>query len=109
LSVAKGVGGIEDDLILINGMAKLWGTADGGRQWYPVGEFNGGVVEVLAGSSSAVFNTVNQALVAGDQLLVFGKVVTYSGTEPIGGSCYTDVPGWCRADAAIWIGTWENP
>jgi hypothetical protein len=109
LSVGSGTGGIEDDLILINGMAKLWGTADGGQQWYSVGEFDGGSIEVLAGPSPAVFNTVNQALVDGDQLLAFGKVVTYSGTEPIGGSCYTDVPGWCRADAAIWVGTWENP
>jgi hypothetical protein len=109
LSVGTGTGGIEDDLILINGMVKLWGTADGGRQWYSVGEFNGGAVEVLAGPSPAVFNTVNQALVDGDQLLVFGKVVTYSGTEPIGGACYTETPGWCRADAAIWVGTWENP
>jgi hypothetical protein len=113
LAIGPGIGGIEDDVILINGMATLWGTADGGDLWYSAGEFEGGQLEVLAGPSFAVFNTINEVVVADDQLFAFGKVVAWSGTEPIGGLCYIDPGdgsmGSCRADAAIWVGTWENP
>jgi hypothetical protein len=112
VSVSRGTGGIENDLILINGSATLWGTADGGELWYAAGEFDGGSFEVLAGPSPAVFNTVNQVLVADDQLLAFGKVVAWSETEPIGGLCYIDAGdgsrGSCRADATIWVGTWDG-
>jgi hypothetical protein len=59
-----------------------------------------------------VFNTVNEVLVMGDNLLAFGKVVAWSGTEPIGGLCYVDPGdgslGSCRADAAIWVGSWDS-
>ena len=115
LSVERGTSGIDDDLILINGgySATLWGTADGGQFWYPAGQFYGGELEVLASGAPAVFNTVNGALVAGDRLLAFGKVVAWSGTEQIGGLCYKDPGdgsvGSCRADAAIWVGTWDSP
>jgi len=115
LSIDRGTNGIEDDLILINGgySATLWGTADGGENWYSAGQFDGGPLESLTGGAPAVFNTVNEALVAGDRLLAFGKVVAWSGTEDLGGLCYVDPGdgslGSCRADAAIWVGTWDNP
>jgi hypothetical protein len=106
LSVSRGTGGIEDDIILINGPATLWGTANGGDQWFSAGEFDGGLLEALIGSASSAFNTINQVLIVDNQLLAFGKVVAWSGTEPIG-ACYLDT-GWCRADAAIWVGTWDG-
>lgn len=112
VSIDRGTGGIDDDLILLNGGYKLWGTADAGETWYPAGEFDGGMLEVLASSAPAVFNTVNEVLVAGDKLLAFGKVVAWSGTEPIGGLCYVDPGdgsrGSCRADATIWVGFWDR-
>lgn len=112
VSVSRGTGGIENDLVLINGSNTLWGTADGGELWYSAGEFDGGPLGVLAGPSPAVFNNVNQVLVVDDQLLAFGHVVAWSGTERIGGLCYVDPGdgslGSCRADAAIWVGTWHG-
>jgi hypothetical protein len=112
VSIDQGTGGIQDDLILMNGSAMLWGTADAGQTWYSAAEFDGGMLEVLASGAPAVFNTVNQVLVAGDNLLAFGKVVAWSGTEAIGGLCYVDPGdgslGSCRADAAIWVGTWQS-
>lgn len=108
VSVDSGTGGIGDDLVLMNGSATLWGTADGGEFWYPAGEFDGGVVNELGSSASGGFNIVNQVMVADGRLLAVGKVVAWSSTEPIGGPCYIDSGGSCRADAAIWVGTWAG-
>lgn len=112
LSVARVAGGLETDVVLINGSSSLWGTADGGEWWYSVGDFDGGDLNELGSSASAAFNTVNQVLAIDDRLLAVGKVVAWSSTEPIGGLCYVDPGdgslGSCRADAAIWVGTWDN-
>lgn len=107
VSVERGTGGVEDDLVLINGSATLWGTADGGEFWHSAGEFDGGVQNELGSSARAGFNTVNQVLVADGRLLAVGKVVAWSSTEPLG-PCYIDSGGSCRPDAAIWVGTWDG-
>jgi hypothetical protein len=87
----------------------VWASGDAGVTWHASAEFDGGFSDVLAFSRPAnqSFGTVNQVIPVGSGLMAVGSFVEWSGSEDLGAPCET-ATGSCRADAAIWIGNWEE-
>lgn len=102
----------EGRLLAAFGNAEIWGSADGGDYWFRIARFALGNGAGAPGGPAlpvgAPLAYVHELLTAGGTVMAFGYDAVYSATEDIGGDvCWTGVMQ-CRADAAIWIGTFDN-
>jgi hypothetical protein len=90
----------------------LFGSADAGASWYPLGTVDGGLgVEVAETEGDRMFFTINDVDTLGDVVITAGRTLKYSGDGDFEGTCMWDPrpsAGACRTDAAIWIGEWEE-
>jgi hypothetical protein len=87
----------------------LWASDDGGVGWYPSAEFDGGYLEVLEPSTPEAHATLTEVISTGQALVAVGSAVQYLGTDDPGNAWPCNrAEGWCRSDAAIWIGQWND-
>ena len=93
------------------GSDSLWASDDGGATWHEAAQFEGGFDEVSIDLPLESWGTLNHVISTPTSLLAVGSVVEWSSTEDLGDGCYTDGDGsrgWCRLDAAVWIGQWNE-
>jgi hypothetical protein len=94
--------------------AKVFGSVDGGGSWHPIGSIDGGFrgSEMAGTGADEIHWVMNDLFAVGDSVVAVGRTLAFSSTEDLGGLCSWDPgdgsAGSCRADPALWIGTWEE-
>jgi hypothetical protein len=92
----------EGRLLAADGRGAIWGSADDGAAWSRLDAFEGG--------TGAAFEAqfVSDLLAIDGDLLAFGYDVAWSADRDLGGGDCLLMAGHCRADAAVWIATWDQ-
>jgi hypothetical protein len=87
----------------------VFGSADAGDTWHPIGELDGGIgAELAAVDADQIYWTINDLVPVGDSMVAVGRTGVWSRADDLGGRCSWDESVSCRTDAAFWIGNWTE-
>ncbi|HSG79504.1 MAG TPA: hypothetical protein VLD62_07995, partial [Acidimicrobiia bacterium] len=86
---------------------EIWGSTDG-VTWHLIAEL--GQVSRVPAVTDAVRTVMGEVLVLGDVAIAVGSDGVYQSQEAEGlhNFCRVVYSGWCRTDAAVWIGTFDS-